>query len=208
MMNARSRQHKSLLVSLALVIGLSVATGGAHASYLYHFSFDALESDVGDFPPDDFSFLSPALIGPDASVIPGSPYIASVSLVPPRELNGFEFDVIRCEAISCLDDEMSLENIQGVWFATDTDWSVADGSIRDLKVYVQFDPGTYGPGIYASDWFVRVTGQGDLSIFHYAPGSVTISAPTVPAPGAILLGSIGVGLISWLRRRRTLWAAR
>ena len=84
--------------------------------------------------------------------------------------------------------QLFYQNIAGVAYYMGTPWATVSYNLPSPGTYtLQFETWTVGDSSY--DSFLGID---------------KVNVAVIPAPGAILLGSIGVSLVGWMRRRRSL----
>jgi hypothetical protein len=66
------------------------------------------------------------------------------------------------------------------------------------------DDGAIGIGFDPDCWYTFPNTGAENIKFWYCREILPPPPPPIPAPGAVLLGGIGVALVGWLRKRRTL----
>lgn len=110
---------------------------------------------------------------------------------------GYVFDATTDSDIAITGYGLSYGNIENPSASASVGtWSANPGDDKQVSFSITFSSPAYL--LVVSDDGYKDIGIDNLVVEPYVSSIVT------PAPGAILLGSIGVGLVGWLRRRKTL----
>jgi len=157
-------------------------------------------------------------IGPSVSLGPVNGFSYTIT-APPHEV----FELYGAISTSDADDVITVTftgcpvtAVGGIFYLTDEPGDLIDGKLLlslsdgtsllvtdgDLSTFRGFT--SDGPAFTSMTIAYGSKCNSDryptMDHFYVGQGS----APIIPAPGAILLGAIGVGLVGWLRTRRTL----
>ncbi len=189
-----SPQIFALLIVLAALFAFAPQ---AHADYSYKFQFGPLTYDGHHYDPGEFSFTSPTIIGP-------WPVYNDWRLTLPYslELNGWVFNTV--ETGSSFYDNGQLVGFD--FSGSPKGDSLLAYSVVDFIARITFLPGTYGPGVYQSNYFGREINVANGTSIQDAKCLLTITRldpVPIPAPATILLlGSGLLPLAAWRRFRK------
>ena len=203
---------KKNLMIFCIAVGLSLTLAAPSFAALT-LNLDGSELAVGEYSGTAGTFSPPYPISGDIIFVGEIYNVADPDLTPTA--SGNAFDVINwtgdwASLTFDFDPKFTVTDVTFVYGGNDNtiDIQILDISDNVLASRMGLDttqgavigPVTLDAGLGNSIYKLQWRDPDSLELAQLDNISLTV----IPAPGAILLGSIGVGFVGWLRRRRTL----